>query len=92
MPTRSTTLETYENGVKVDERTVTYEVSQEQVNEETIRAQAAAALDGNRTYIAAPVTSTTAARLSALEAQVKTLTRQNQRLIRLAIGLLDGVE
>ena len=87
MPTRTTTVETYSGGVKVDERTVAYDVSQEQVNDETIRAQAAQALVANRAYVA--LASPTAAQTAA---QVKALTRQNNGLIRLLLGLLDDVE
>lgn len=56
-------------------------------NDTTIRTQAEGALDTNRTFLA--IASPTNAQTLA---QVKALTQQNQRLIRLALGLLDGID
>lgn len=87
MQTRTTLVETYADGSKVGERTVTYTVSDEQVNDEAIRAAALQALATNRTYAA--LASPTAAQTAA---QVKALSRQNNGLIRLLLGLLDGTD
>ena len=51
----------------------------------TIRSQAQTAMTGNTTYLA--LASPTAAQNTA---QVKALTRQNNAMIRLLLGLLDG--
>lgn len=56
-------------------------------NDATIRAQAANALTANRTYAA--LASPTAAQTTA---QVKALTRQNNAIIRLLLGKLDGTD
>lgn len=87
MPTRSTTVETYNAGQLVGTQTVNYDVSSEQVNEETLRQQALAALATNRTYIAR--SSPTAAQQTA---QVKALSQQHNGIIRLLLGLLDGTD
>lgn len=87
MATRTRTVETYRDGALVESRTESYEVSAEQVNEETIRDRAAQALAANRTYIA--LASPSAAQNTA---QIKALSRQNQSLIRLLLGLLDGTD
>lgn len=86
MAARSTTSETYSNGQLVEAQTVTYEVSSEQINDETIRAQASGALATNRTYVASTPTA------AQTTAQVKALSRQNNGLIRLLLGLLDGTD
>ncbi len=57
------------------------------VNGDTLRAQAVQALADNRTFLA--IASPTNAQVLA---QVKALTRQNQGIIRLALGLLDGTD
>ncbi len=57
------------------------------LNAATIRAAATLALDANRTYLAiASPTSTQAT------AQIRALTRQNQGVIRLLLGLLDATD
>lgn len=53
----------------------------------TLRQQAQQALGANRTYIG--LASPTAAQTAA---QVKALSRQNNALIRLLLGLLDGTD
>lgn len=80
MATRQQAVETYQNGQLVGTRTVTYDVSAEQVNDETIRAQALAALTTNRTYIALASPST-----AQNTAQIKALTRQVDGIIRLLV-------
>jgi hypothetical protein len=59
----------------------------ESSNAAQIRTAAGNALDGNRTFLA--IQSPTNAQVVA---QVRALTRQNQGLIRLTLGLLDGVD
>jgi hypothetical protein len=59
----------------------------EQVNESTIRQQAASALAGNRTFLA--IASPTGAQVTA---QVKALTRQSNGVIRLVLGQLDSTD
>jgi hypothetical protein len=66
---------------------VLVEVPAEVTNLRTIEAAAATALASNRTFLA--IASPTNAQVSA---QVKALTQQNVRLIRLALGLLDGTD
>lgn len=58
-----------------------------EVNQRTIEDQALAALTANRTYI--DRASPTAAQTTA---QVKALSRQNNALIRLLLGQLDGTD
>lgn len=53
----------------------------------TLRQQAQQALAGNRTYVA--LASPTAAQTTA---QVKALSRQQNALIRLVLGVLDGTD
>lgn len=56
-------------------------------NRQALTDQAAAALATNRTFLA--LASPTNAQIAA---QVKALTRQNNALVRLALGLLDGTD
>jgi hypothetical protein len=56
-------------------------------NDTTIRQQADAALTANRTYL--QIASPTNAQVAA---QVRALTQQNNKLIRLVIGKLDGTD
>lgn len=56
-------------------------------NEMTIRAQALAAMADNRAHLAR--TSPTTAQNTA---QIKALSRQNNGIIRLLLGQLDGTE
>lgn len=58
-----------------------------EVNRQTIHTQAAAALTANNTYLA--IGSPSAAQNAA---QIKALTRQVNKLIRLAVGKLDGTD
>lgn len=87
MAARNVSVETYQDGQLLGTRTVNYEVSPEQVNDETLRQQALTALAANRTYIGRA--SPTAAQQTA---QIKALTQQNNGLIRLLLGLLDGTD
>jgi hypothetical protein len=87
MATRSRTVETYADGVRVDARTETYTTPVEFDNEETIRDRAAQALATNRTYIA--LANPTTAQNTA---QVKALSRQMNGVVRLLLGLLDGTD
>lgn len=73
------------DGNVVEQRT--YEVPPEQENRDAIEQQARQALATNRTYIA--LASPTAAQTAA---EVKALARQNNGLIRLLLGLLDGTD
>lgn len=59
----------------------------EQVNRETIEAQAITALTNNTDYLAIP----TPTQAQAI-AQVEALTRQNNKIIRLILGRLEGTE
>jgi hypothetical protein len=61
----------------------------EEVNVDTILGRIADALSANRAYRAAPIPGTTAARLNALEQQLRALTQQVQGLLRMAAGRLD---
>lgn len=61
-------------------------------NRAAIEQAAGAALDANRIHLASAVPGTTAARLTRLEAQVDRLTRQNNGIIRLLLGALDGTD
>ena len=56
-------------------------------NRGTIEEQAGAALDANTAYLA--IATPTNAQVAA---QVKALTRQNNKIIRLALGRLDGTD
>jgi hypothetical protein len=79
------TVERFENGVLVSTRTVTKPA--DQVNLETITEQAVTALNDNTTYIALSNPSN-----AQVAAQVKALTRQNNKIIRLILGRLDSTE
>lgn len=92
MPTRSTVVETYEDGKLVGTHTVSYDVTPEQVNDETIRSQALAALTTNRAFITTAKPSTAAAQASAAYDAAKAQARQNNGVIRLLLGLLDGTD
>jgi hypothetical protein len=74
------------DGNLVAEKTVVRDTTVE-TNEESIRDAASNALATNRAYVA--TVSPTAA---ATTAQVKALSRQNNGLIRLLLGLLDGTD
>jgi hypothetical protein len=87
MATRQHVVETYKDGKLIGTQTVTFEVSTEQINDETIRQQALDALTANRTYIARQ--SPTAAQNTA---QIQALTRQVNGLIRLVLGRFDGTD
>lgn len=87
MPTRTTTVVTKDADGVETARQVTYEVSTEQVNDETIRSQALSALVANKTFVglASPSTAQNAA-------QIKALTRQVNGIIRLVLGALDAAD
>lgn len=87
MATTTQTVETYQDGVLIGSRQVTVATTPEQDNSDTLRQQAATALATNRTYVG--LTSPSAAQTTA---QVKALSRQNNGLIRLLLGLLDGTD
>jgi hypothetical protein len=57
-------------------------------NEETLRNQAIVAMQGNRDFLNIAGTPTQAQVL----AQVKALTRQNNGVMRMLLGLLDGTD
>lgn len=70
--------------------TIVYDASvepAEKANDRTIRQQARDALTANRSFVA--IASPSNAQNAA---QVKALTRQNNGLIRLLLGLLDGTD
>lgn len=73
------------NGNAVE--TVPVEVPDDLTNRATIQQQAAQALEANRLFlaIAAPTNAQSLA-------QIRALTRQNQRLIRLALNQFDGTD
>lgn len=73
------------NNNVISTRTVTLSVEQE--NEDTLRAQALTAWQGNKDFLA--ITSPNNAQTLA---QVKALTRQNNGLIRLLLGKFDGTD
>jgi hypothetical protein len=78
------TYEEFENGVL--KRTVTFAVPDEVVAHEQIVADAKAALDTNRAFLALGASPTNA----QVVAQVRALTNQNVRIIRKVLGLFDG--
>lgn len=78
------TIETYENGVLVDTKTV--DVAQSEVNTDAVYAKSVQALDVNSTFLA--LSNPTGAQNAA---QAKALTRQMNGLIRLLLGQLDDV-
>lgn len=75
-----------DDGTFVPVDTVPDETPEGNAHRETIKAQAAQALDTNRTFLA--LASPTNAQTLA---QVKALTRQNVGIIRLVLNLLDDV-
>lgn len=87
MATTTQTVETWQDGKLIETRQVQVVTTPEQDNEQSIRQAAAQALVTNRTYLG--VASPTAAQTTA---QVKALSRQNNGLIRLLLGLLDGTD
>lgn len=92
MPTRQITVTTSDGAGHETTRTVSYEVSDEQVNDETIRQQAAAALAANRAFVTQAKPSTASAQASQAYDQTVKLSRQNNGLIRLLLGQLDGTD
>ena len=88
MPTRSSIVTTYgPNGTVVGTKTITWEISAEQDNEETLRARINGALTANKTYVA--LANPTAAQSTA---QVKALTQQMNALLRLVGNKLDATD
>lgn len=87
MATTTQTVEIYRDSQLVGTQQVTITTTPEQDNSLTLQQQATAALAANRTYVA--LASPTAAQTTA---QVKALSRQNNGLIRLLLGLLDGTD
>lgn len=87
MPTRTMTLTTSDGQGNETTQTLSYDITAEQANDETIRQQAQNALANNRTY--AGLASPTAAQTAA---QVKALTRQMNGVIRLLLNQLDGTD
>lgn len=77
------TNKTIERDYATDAERVTYT----NPNEQTLRTQARAALDANRTYLA--LATPTVAQTTA---QVKALTRQVQALIRFTLDDLSGTD
>lgn len=88
--TREIPCQTYLDGVLVEEWVEVVEISDEQDREERMRDRLAQALLVNRQYVVAPVAATAAARIVALEEQVRLLSRQNNALIRIVNQLMDG--
>jgi hypothetical protein len=75
------------DGKLVSSETVEVDVTAE-VNAATLHGAATAALANNRTFLAIQGAPTNA----QVVAQVRALTRQNQALIRLVLGLLDETD
>jgi hypothetical protein len=86
MATRSDRDQVWQDGTLVSEQAVVRDVTAEQ-NEAAIRNAARNALATNRTYV--DLASPTAAQTTA---QVKALSRQNNGLIRLLLGLFDAAD
>ena len=80
-----TRVQRWDNGELVEDYTVAKPV--EQFNAETITEQAVAALVDNRAFLA--ITSPTQVQVLA---QVRDLTRQNQRIIRMLLQAFDAVD
>lgn len=79
------TVQEFQNGVLVNEYTVT--IPDSVANERTLRDRASTALANNRDFLA--ITTPTNAQVVA---QVKALTRQVQALIRLQIQDMSGTD
>lgn len=79
------TVEIYQDGTLVE--SVNVSVPSDVANERTLRDQARAALQANRTFLALP-TPTTAQNA----AQIKALTRQANALIRMAVQDMSGTD
>lgn len=77
-------VEIYKDGKLVATETV--QVTQDQLNGDTLRDKARQALTANATYLA--ITSPTTAQNTA---QIQRLTRECGALIRLVIGALDDI-
>lgn len=85
--TRTDHDQTYDAaGNLVDEQIRIVDITEE-TNETTMRAAAVQALEANRTFLA--ITGPTQAQVLA---QVRALTHQNVRLIRLALGMFDATD
>ena len=85
---RTIVITTYDTaGVATGTQTITVQTSPSQDNSDTLQAAAVTALANNRTFqaVAAPTNA-------QIIAQTKALTRQNNALIRLLLGLLDGTD
>jgi len=86
VPARTVPVTTYgSDGKPTGTSTVTYDVSVQQDNRDTLTSQATAAMALNRTFLA--LKNPTVAQLTA---QVQLLTQENQAVIRLLLGQLDS--
>jgi len=82
----NTRIQRWDNGVLVEDYTIPKPV--EQYNAETITEQAVAALENNTTFINTPNGDITNAMAVA---QIKDLSRQNNKLIRLILQRFDSI-
>lgn len=83
----TTRIQRWDNGVLVEDYTVPKPV--EQFNAETITEQAVAALADNTAFLDVALGDLTQAQVAI---QVRALTRQNNKLIRLVLQRFDSTE
>lgn len=100
MATHTENVTTYDaQGKVVETRTITWETTPEQDNEETLRSQAAAdldvlraAIDACNVVIAKTNAQITAADTKELARRMKDVARASVRIARLTVGALDSTD